>query len=304
MFSSSNTASFYESNWLPGKQMMFDFDPCLNSTCSRSFFSGLLVGGVVCFGGYYVIGKHRKNEEVQNNARNLGSGKEDRSKSVKEVDLAKGPDEDHEKSCCGMEMVEFVQANCSCDVFNDNGNAMTCNSKKCYYTACLPKDQPVFVIRLPTKDASTQCDFDFDTDATWTSTVDPGKKDFKKGQRSSDDDALRTRKQSAVAMPNEKISHLFNAGSQIFERLNRASSNATANGLAETDSIRKLDVAITEVNSMLQQLGNMLEQTRVEFSSRRASIVGQEYPVPMMSMVEGQPSSAGKEADTKKKADS
>lgn len=48
------------------------------------------------------------------------------------------------------------------------------------------------------------------------------------------------------------------------------------NELFETESIRRLDGAINEVNYMLQRLGSMLERTRVDFASRRTSVASRE----------------------------
>lgn len=47
--------------------------------------------------------------------------------------------------------------------------------------------------------------------------------------------------------------------------------------LFDSESIRRLDGAINEVNYMLQRLGSVLEKTRVDFASRRASVLSRDY---------------------------
>ena len=47
--------------------------------------------------------------------------------------------------------------------------------------------------------------------------------------------------------------------------------------LFETESIKRLDGAINEVNYMLQRLGGMLEKTRVDFATRRSSLMTRDH---------------------------
>ena len=47
--------------------------------------------------------------------------------------------------------------------------------------------------------------------------------------------------------------------------------------LFETESIKRLDGAINEVNYMLQRLGGMLEKTRLDFASRRDNLMSRDY---------------------------
>ena len=53
--------------------------------------------------------------------------------------------------------------------------------------------------------------------------------------------------------------------------------NTDENDLFETESIRRLDGAINEVNYMLQRLGSMLERTKIDFASRRTSVISRDY---------------------------
>ena len=69
-------------------------------------------------------------------------------------------------------------------------------------------------------------------------------------------------------------SEMFPTGSLRNQSLNQFIEGIGADGneMFESESIRRLDGAIGEVNFMLQRLGSMLERTRIDISSRRPSV--------------------------------
>ncbi len=304
--------------WLPSKQIYLDLDPYFGSEGCKSFLSGLLIG-MVSVSSYHIVSKyvnsksnHKKkllntmNKRGINEGHNHGDGihNELEKEDFEYLKKFSGRTEMIVLGCCSQDNTrndhesndsdDNRQSSIGCNEKDDNSKTyieidkqcspLKCNCCKTVSTVdrcyvCLPKLNPVFVLKVKTADASTQCDVNFDANAV-SPVNDKSPAVFDDQSVTYDNDVNTKTKAKSVLLPKDPSQLLCvnQTGSRTFDYSGYSTNSLVTHDVAETDSIRRLDGAITEVNSMLRKLGSMLEQTRVEFSSRRASIVSnQEY---------------------------
>ncbi len=259
----------HDHQWLPTKQIHFDFDVPWGSPYSRYFLTGFFVGAA-SVGGYQLCSRylHGKEEtEIQSNAEDgneayKGSGELCllRNGSVENIsplnNLQSG---DFRRDSQILQILESDNCNAAELTFTDS-NIQICRAR-----------EPICLIRVKVSDASTQCDFEPETSSGPELDVSPIPQPI----------GLPDCQNNVGASTEESCNMLPNHVRRLFGNNTRAQSlsyfdfnpSTTSSSLFETDSVRKLDGAITEVNTMLRKLGNMLEQTRIDFTSRRSSLV-------------------------------